>query len=88
MAKIGFELKFRLLVANFYKDEKLLNAETFLKLSHDSIHIFHSRTMQWQKVTTNPVRSSHGRSAKMNLTIIHEDVGLIPGLAWWDLALP
>ena len=34
--------------------------------------------------------TSHGGSAVMNLTSIHEDVGLIPGLVQWvkDLALP
>ena len=36
------------------------------------------------------VRSSHRGLAVMNLTSIHEDIGLIPGLAQWikDLVLP
>ena len=35
-------------------------------------------------------RSSHHGSVVMNLTSIHEDSGLVPGLAQWvkDLALP
>ena len=35
-------------------------------------------------------RSSHCGSAVVNLTSIHEDTGLIPGLAQWvkDLVLP
>ena len=36
------------------------------------------------------LRSSHCGSVERNLTIIHEDAGLIPGLDQWvkDLALP
>ena len=36
------------------------------------------------------MESSHGGSAVMTLTSIHEDVGLIPGLAQWvnNLMLP
>ena len=37
-----------------------------------------------------PPRHSHCVSVVMNPTSIHEDVGSIPGLAWWvkDLVLP
>ena len=36
------------------------------------------------------VGSSHHGSVEMNPSSFHEDVGSIPGLAWWvgDLALP
>ena len=38
----------------------------------------------------NKIRSSHCGSVEMNLTCIHEDTGLIPGLDQWvkDLASP
>ena len=38
----------------------------------------------------DPVRSSHYGAAEMNPTSIHEDAGLIPGLAQWvgDPVLP
>ena len=52
----------------------------------------------WTLVSTWPnegvrldhLRSSHCGTVEMNLTSIHEDAGLIPGLAQWvkDLALP
>ena len=34
-------------------------------------------------VTRCSKRSSCGGSSVTNLTSIHEDVGFIPGLAWW-----
>ena len=42
-----------------------------------------------QQVTDPVVSGSHHGSAKTNLTSIHEDPGLIPGLALWvkNLAL-
>ena len=49
----------------------------------------------FEKFTFNHIikvklRSSHCDAAEMNLTSIHEDMRLIPGLAQWvrDLALP
>ena len=35
----------------------------------------------------NHCGSSHGGSAEMNLTSIHEKISPIPGLAQWDPAL-
>ena len=45
---------------------------------------------EWEEKKKGLFWNSHHGSAVVNLTIIHEDVGLIPGLAQWDkdLALP
>ena len=47
----------------------------------NTFHINHVTIDDW---------SSYGGSVVMNLAGVHEDVGLIPDLAWWvrDLALP
>ena len=35
------------------------------------------------RISTSKLRSSHCGSVVMNLTSVHEDAGLIPGLAQW-----
>ena len=57
---------------------------------HIKFYLFSMLEIFQNKVThLKKFRRSHHSSEKMNLTSIHEDEGLIPGLAQWvkDLAL-
>ena len=49
-----------------------------LQLSHFLVSLFHLVALN-----IKTLRSSHRGSAILNLTSIHEDVGLIPGLTQW-----
>ena len=49
--------------------------------------IEHINIREWLRALKEEInRSSHCGTAEMNLTNIHEDAGLIPGLAQWAVA--
>ena len=62
----------------------LISGPAFDKLSSNMLYLDTGICIK-----ETPPGSSHHGSTETNLTTIHEDVGLITGLAWWvkDLAL-